>query len=76
MQERFDFRKDSKLLNQIEKAFNDGLEKGLSCEAEARFVRQHAYCLVFGITLSDIKKVYERSFNALVERSMERHMTH
>lgn len=76
MQQRFDFRKDSKLFQSIEKAFLVGLNFGLQSDAEARFIRQHAYCLVFGITLSDIKSIYERSFNTLLERSINRFIIH
>ncbi len=64
--EKFDFRHNRKLRHQVEDALANGLEQGLD-QNEAIFVRQHAYCLIFGIKVNDIKTVERKKYENLLK---------
>lgn len=63
--EQFNFRHTRKLRHQVEDALANGLGHGLN-QNEAIFVRQHAYCLIFGIKANDIKTVERKKYEDLL----------
>ena len=67
--EKFDFKKDKRLRRKIERAFLNGLGEGIQDFKEEVFVRQHAYCLIFGISPTEIRTKCTKEYSLLIHKS-------